>query len=71
MCRRATRDEQVRQGGRHVLMPELPRHDERQTFPAGFVDDREDAELAAVMRTPLDEVVGSHMPRILRPQADA
>jgi hypothetical protein len=36
-----------------------------------IVDDREAAELAAVMRAPLDEVVGPHMPRILRPQADA
>ena len=71
MCRRAARDEQVRQGRQHILMFELSRNDKRQTFPAGLVDDRQDAELAAVMRAPLDEVVGPHMPRILRPQADA
>lgn len=43
-------------------MLELPRNDERETFPAGFVDDRQDAELAAVMRAPLDEVVSPDVP---------
>jgi len=52
-------------------MPELPRHDERQALPAGLVDDRQDAELATIMRATFDEVVGPHMSRILGPQADA
>jgi len=61
---RPTRDEQVGQGRQNILMLELPCNDERQAFPAGLVDDREDAELATVMRPPLDEIVGPDMPRI-------
>ena len=52
-------------------MPELPRNDERQAFPASLVDDGQDTELATVMRAPFDEVVSPYMPRILGPQADA
>ena len=54
---RAARDEQVGQGRQNILVFELTRDDERQTFLAGLVDDGQDAELAAVMRAPLDEVM--------------
>lgn len=37
---RATRDEQVSQSRQNTLVLDLPRNDERQTFPAGLVDDR-------------------------------
>ena len=52
-------------------MLELTRHDERQALPAGLIDDGQDAELAAIMRAPFDEVVSPYMSRIFRPQADA
>ena len=68
---RPTRDEQVSQCRQNILVFELPCDDERQTFPAGLVDDCQDAELAAVMRAPLDEVLGPHVPGILGPQPDA
>lgn len=65
-----TRDEQVSQRRQHILVFELPGNDECQAFPAGLVDDRQNPELAAIVRAPFDEVVGPHMPGILRPQAD-
>ncbi len=71
MCRRTARDEQVGQSHQNILVLELTRNDERQAFPAGLVDEREDTELAAIMRPPLDEIVGPDMSRILRQQADA
>lgn len=52
--RRAARDEQVRQCCQHIFMPELSRNDQGQALPAGFVDDGQDTELAAVMRKPFD-----------------
>ncbi len=64
MCGRTARDEQVGQSRQNILVLELTRNDERQAFPAGLVDDREDAELAAIMRPPLDEIVGPDMSRI-------
>ncbi len=70
MCWRAAQDEQVGQGRQNIFMLELQCNDERQTFPAGLVNDGQDAELAPVMRAPLDEVVGPHMSRIFRPQTD-
>ena len=45
--------------------------DQRQAFPAGLVDDGQDAELTAIMRPPFDKVVGPHMAGIFRPQPDA
>ena len=71
MCRRAAGDEQLRQRGKDVLMPQLTCHDKRQAFPASLIDNGQDAELAVIVRAPLDEVVSPHMPWILRPQADA
>ena len=52
-------------------MTEPTRNDERQTFSAGLVDDRQDAELPAVMGATFDEVISPDMPRILWPQPDA
>ncbi|CAH0357342.1 hypothetical protein SPH9361_04992 [Sphingobium sp. CECT 9361] len=52
-------------------MLKLSRDDERQALPAGFVDNGQDTELAAIVRPTLDEVVGPHVPRILGSQPDA
>jgi hypothetical protein len=54
-----------------ILMLELSRNDEHQAFPAGLIDDGQDAELAPIMGATLAEVVSPYMPRILRPQVDA
>ncbi len=43
----------------------------RTGFPAGFVDDGQDAELAPVVGTLLNEVVCPYMTRIFRSQPDA
>ena len=70
MRRWPARDEQVGERCQNILMLELPRDDERQALPAGLVDDRQNAELAPVMRAPFDEVVGPYMTWIFGPQAD-
>ena len=67
MCWWAAQDEQVGQGRQNILVPELACNDERQALPTGLVDDGQNTELAAIVRAPFDEVVGPHMPRILRP----
>ena len=46
MCWWAAQDEQVGQGRQNILVPELACNDERQTFPAGLIDDGQDPELA-------------------------
>jgi hypothetical protein len=51
-------------------MLELPRHDQDKAFAAGLIDDRQDAELSAIMGATIDEVVCPDVPRILRPQPD-
>jgi len=68
--RRPARDEQLGQGRQHVLVFELPRYDQGEAFTAGLIDDRQDAELAAIMRSALNKVVCPDVPRILRPQPD-
>lgn len=67
MYRRTARNEQVSQRRQHILVFELPGNDECQALPAGLIDDGQDPELAAIVRAPFDEVVGPHMPGILRP----
>lgn len=67
MCRRTARNEQVSQRRQHILVFELPGNDKCQALPAGLIDDGQDPELAAIVRAPFDEVVGPHMPGILRP----
>lgn len=58
--------EQVRQCGQHIVMLELTRNRQRQEFPAGLVDNGQDAELAAIMRASFDIVVGPrHVPDVL------
>ena len=64
------RDEQVGQGRQHVFVFELPRHDQGEAFAAGLIDDRQDAELAAIVGATFYEVVCPDVPRILRPQPD-
>jgi len=49
---------------------ELPRYDQGEAFTAGLIDDRQDAELAAIMRSALNKVVCPDVPRILRPQPE-
>jgi hypothetical protein len=49
---RSPGDEQIGQSRQDILMLELTRHDERQAFPTGLVDDGEDPELAPIMRAP-------------------
>ena len=71
ICWRSACDEQLRQGCQNVLVTEPTRNDERQTFTAGFVDDRQDPELPTVMSATLDKVISPDMPRILWPQPDA
>ena len=71
MCRRTPRDEQVGKHRQHVFVFQLTCDGQRQAFPAGFVNDGKDAELAPVVRPRLDKVVGPDVPRILRPQPDA
>ena len=71
MRRRTSFDEQIGKRCQHVLVVELARDDQRQAFPAGFVDDGQDPELAPVVGASFDEVVCPDMPRILWPQPDA
>ena len=71
MGRRATRNEQIGKCCQHVFMLELASDDQRQAFPARLIDDRQDAELAAIVRSPFHKVVGPDMPRIFRAQPDA
>jgi hypothetical protein len=69
--RRPARDEQFGQSRQHVFMFELARDDQGETLATGLIDDRQDAELATIMRAPLDEVVCPDMARILGTQPDA
>ena len=67
----AALDEQLGKCRQHILMVEPARNHQCQVFPAGLVDNGQDAELAPVVGPPLDEVVCPYMPRILRSQPDA
>ena len=64
--RRPAGDEQVGQRRQHVFVFELARDDQGQVFATGLVDDRQDAELAAIMGTTFDEVIDPDVPRIFR-----
>jgi len=66
MSWRRSCDEQIGKRCEHVFMLELARHNERQSFPAGLVDDGQDPELVTIMRPAFDEVISPYMPRILR-----
>ena len=71
MRRRLTRDEQLGEGRPHVIAPERARDRRRQALPARLVDDRQDPVFAAIVGSPLDEVVGPCMAGILGPKPDA
>ena len=64
-------DEQLGECRQHILMVEPTRDHQRQTFPAGLVDDGQNAELAPIMGAPFDEIIGPDMPWILWSQPDA
>ena len=68
---RTPRDEQLGKRRQHVFVFQVTCDGQRQALPAGLVDDREDPELAPVVRSRFDKVVRPDMPRILRPQPDA
>ncbi len=70
VCRRPTRDEQPRQRGKHIFMAEPTCNDQSETFAAGLVDDRQNAELPAIMCPPLNKIICPDMSRIFRPQSD-
>lgn len=55
-------DEQLGECRQHILMVEPTRDHQRQTFPAGLVDDGQNAELAPIMGAPFDEIIGPDMP---------
>ena len=44
---------------------------DRQAFPGELIDDVEHAELLAIVRPILDEVIGPDMVGMLRPKPDA
>ena len=64
-------DEQVGQCGQHVFVAQLTCHDQCQALATGLVDDGQDAELAPIVGTLLDEIIGPDMPRILWSKPDA
>jgi len=68
MGRRAPVNEQLGQGRQHIFVAKLTGDHQRQALAAGLVDDREDAELAPVVRPCLDKVVRPDVPGIFRPQ---
>ena len=68
---RAVEDEQISQDRQNVSAPDSARNQQRHTFPARFIDDRKDSELATIMGATLDEVVSPDMTRIFRTQPDA
>jgi UvrD/REP helicase N-terminal domain len=67
----ATQGEQIRKHVDDIMRIQSPRHPDRQRLPGEFVDDIQHAQLAAVMRTILDEIVGPDMVWPLRLQPDA
>lgn len=71
MLGRPMLDEQIGQHVDDVVGSEPPQRYHRQAFPAELVDDVEHPELAAVVRLILDEVVGPHVPAMLRAQPHA
>lgn len=71
MAGRTAQDEQVRQDIDDVGRVELAIDPDRQTLPGELVDDVEHAELPAIVRSALDEVIGPDMVGVLRPKPDA
>ena len=69
--RRPARDEQIRERRQHVFVLELAGDDQREAFTAGLVDDRQNAELPAIMGTAFDKIISPDMTRIFRAQSDA
>ena len=69
--RRAAQDEQVGQHIDDIRGVELSVDPHTQRLPSELVDDVQDAVLAPVMGAILDEVIGPHVVRALRAQADA
>jgi len=71
MLGRPMLDEQLGQHVDDVVGSEPPQRHHCQALPAELVNDVEHPELASVVRLILDEVVGPHMPAMLRAQPDA
>jgi len=58
---RTPRDEQLGKRRQHVFVFQLTCDGQRQALPAGLVDDREDPELAPVVRSRFNKVVRPDM----------
>lgn len=71
MARHTAQDEQVRQNVDDVSRIEFAVNADRQAFPGELIDDVEHAELPAIVRPVLDEVIGPDMVGMLRPKPDA
>jgi len=52
MCRRPKPDEQIGKGRQHIPAAKPSRYRQGQALSAGLIDDRQDAELTAIMRAP-------------------
>ena len=63
---RAAEDEQLGQDRQNVCAPDPAGDQQGHTFPARFIDDSKDTELATIMGATLDEVVSPDMTRIFR-----
>jgi len=71
MSGHATQDEQIRKHVDDVMRIQPPRHPDRQSLAGEFIDDVEHAQLAAVIRAVLDEIIGPDMVGPFRLQPDA
>ena len=67
MVGHAAQDEQVGQGVDDAGRVQLAIDPDRQAFPGELVDDVQHAELAPIVGSALDEVVGPDMVAMLRP----
>ena len=63
--------EQLSQTFLNIPVPYLPRHVCPHTLTGVFIDDVQDSECLAVMRTVLHKVISPHMVRVLWAQAIA
>lgn len=61
MVRYAVLNEEISQAGHYVVAPQATGNDDRQTFPAIFIDNRQHPERLAVVRAILDEVIAPNM----------
>ena len=71
MARHTGQDEQIGQDVDDIGRIELAIDADRQAFPGELIDDVEHAELPAIVRPVLDEVIGPDMVGMLRPKPDA